>query len=152
MEFGQQDLINQDKQMCFALYEANKRFNHFYAEVLGQFNLTYPQYLVLSNLWDTDEAMTVRQLGQAVNLDSGTLTPLLKRLETHGWVTRNKDPNDDRRVLVELTTTATSQKYEIVNLIRSKLNQLNMTDQEYRERVQEVNDISKRLETILAKF
>lgn len=152
MKFGQQDLINMDKQMCFALYNANKQFNHFYSEVLEQFNLTYPQYLVLSSLWDNNDAMTVRQLGQVARLDGGTLTPLLKRLENHGWVVRSKAPNDNRHVLISLSAYAIEQKCDIVNLIQTKLNHLNMTDQEYRERVQEVNDISHRLEQILTTF
>lgn len=75
-----------NQQMCFALYEANKKFNRFYAEILDPFNLTYPQYLVLLNLWEANCEITMRDLGRQLALDSGTLTPLLRRLEQRGWV------------------------------------------------------------------
>ena len=64
-----------NQQMCFALYEANKKFNRFYAEILDPFNLTYPQYLVLLNLWEANCEITMRDLGRQLALDSGTLTP-----------------------------------------------------------------------------
>ncbi len=70
-----------DEQLCFALYTASKRYNHFYSEALAPFKLTYPQYITLLALWEKSP-MTVRELGSHVNLDSGTLTPLLKRMQT----------------------------------------------------------------------
>lgn len=138
------------QQMCFALYEANKKFNRFYAEILDPFNLTYPQYLVLLNLWETNHPTTMRELGCQLALDSGTLTPLLRRLEQRDWVSRRKDPSDERHVLVELTDKARLYHPEIVGKVNSHLNHLDLKKSEYHERLDEINDISKRIDRILA--
>src|SRR4051794_13833962 len=92
------------RQLCFALYTASRAVTRAYAAPLGELGLTYPQYLVLLALWARpEEPRTVGALGQAVQLDSGTLTPLLKRLEAAGLVHRRRDQADERRVLIELT-------------------------------------------------
>lgn len=82
-------IIKFDEQLCFGIYNANKKFNRFYQDVLSQYGLTYPQYFVLLVLWE-HAPITVRELGSYVNLDSGTLTPLLKRLESKGWITKSR--------------------------------------------------------------
>ncbi len=91
-----------DKQLCFALYSASLAMTKFYKPLLEPLGLTYPQYLVMLVLWEGD-GVTVSQLGERVALDSGTLTPLLKRLELAGWVQRLRDTHDERRVLLHLT-------------------------------------------------
>ena len=141
-----------NQQMCFALYEANKKFNRFYAEILDPFNLTYPQYLVLLNLWEANCEITMRDLGRQLALDSGTLTPLLRRLEQRGWVTRHKDPDDERHVLVALTPKAEQSQWIILNKVNSYLNHLNMKKSEYLQRLHEINDISQRLDQILSEI
>src|ERR687895_884283 len=73
-----------DAQLCFPLYAATRAVTRTYADLLGDLGLTYPQYLTLLALWETDEPVTVGDLGTRLRLDSGTLTPLLKRLETEG--------------------------------------------------------------------
>ncbi|MBT1002351.1 MarR family transcriptional regulator [Paenarthrobacter sp. DKR-5] len=90
------------RQVCFALYSASKAATAVYRPLLEELGLTYPQYLVLLVLWEQD-ALTVRELGEKLGLDSGTLSPLLKRLEAHGIVLRRRSAEDERRVLVELT-------------------------------------------------
>ncbi|MCP6710877.1 MarR family transcriptional regulator, partial [Klebsiella pneumoniae] len=101
-----------DEQLCFALYTASKRYNHFYSEALAPFKLTYPQYITLLALWEKSP-MTVRELGSHVNLDSGTLTPLLKRMQTQGWVERKRDTDDERQVNISLSQKAIDAKPEI---------------------------------------
>lgn len=145
--------VNIDNQICFALYAANKRFNRFYSEVLAEFELTYPQYIVLSTLWDTpDGELTMHELGDTVTLDSGTLTPLLKRLEKHGWIKRSKDPDDERHVLVKLTTKANQSKLSIVHKVKNSLNRLDLPQQDYENRVNEINDITRRLDDIIPQI
>ena len=90
-------------QLCFPLYAAARAVTKTYAELLQDSGLTYPQYLVVLVLLEQDQAVSVGDLGTALRLDSGTLTPLLKRLEAAGIVRRQRDPEDERRVLVELT-------------------------------------------------
>ncbi len=91
-----------DELLCFSLYSASHAFNQLYRPVLDEIGLTYPQYLVLVVLWAEDDR-TVKALGHALHLDSSTLTPLLKRLEAAGYVTRNRNPADERQVCVRLT-------------------------------------------------
>ncbi len=91
-----------DRQLCFALYSASLSMTKLYKPLLDPLGLTYPQYLVMLALWERD-GETVGQLGARLYLDSGTLTPLLKRLEAQGLLQRQRDAADERRVLLSLT-------------------------------------------------
>ena len=99
---GEDDPLLLDRQVCFPLYAATNLLNRLYGPVLGKLGLTYPQYLVMLVLWE-HQVQSVGELGARLYLDSGTLTPLLKRMEAAGFVTRARDPADERRVLVTLT-------------------------------------------------
>ncbi len=96
------DPLRLDRQLCFALYAASGLVTRAYRPLLAPLGLTYPQYLVMLVLWER-APRTVSELGAALDLDSGTLTPLLKRMEAAGLVARNRDPKDERRVLITLT-------------------------------------------------
>ncbi len=91
-----------DNQLCFAVYAAAHAFGRAYRALLGRHDLTYPQYLVLLVLWE-EEGLSVKEIGTRLFLDSGTLTPLLKRLETSGRVRRARDRADERQVSIFLT-------------------------------------------------
>ncbi|AMO22910.1 MarR family transcriptional regulator [Ramlibacter solisilvae] len=91
-----------DNQLCFALYSASLAMTKLYKPLLDELGLTYPQYLAMLALWECDE-LTVSELGERLSLDSGTLTPLLKRLEAAGLVARTRDAQDERRVHISLT-------------------------------------------------
>jgi len=91
-----------DHQLCFALYSASLAMTKAYKPLLAPLGLTYPQYLVMLVLWEGD-GVTVSQLGERLRLDSGTLTPLLKRLEAQALLQRLRDTADERRVLLQLT-------------------------------------------------
>lgn len=97
------EMLLLDNQLCFAIYSASLAMTKLYKPVLEKLHLTYPQYLVMLVLWETDGLM-VSELGQRLSLDSGTLTPLLKRLEGTGLVARIRDVADERKVHVNLTT------------------------------------------------
>ncbi|WP_295550697.1 MarR family winged helix-turn-helix transcriptional regulator [uncultured Pseudacidovorax sp.] len=96
------ELLSLDNQLCFALYSASLSMTRLYKPLLDELALTYPQYLVMLALWEAD-GVTVSDLGTRLSLDSGTLTPLLKRLEATGYLTRMRDVADERRVLIRLT-------------------------------------------------
>ena len=98
-----EDAFRLDRQLCFALHATSRAVTQAYAPLLAPLGVTYPQYLVLLILWEED-GLTVSGLGTRLYLDSGTLTPLLKRLERQGIVTRHRDPEDERVVRVSLTT------------------------------------------------
>jgi DNA-binding MarR family transcriptional regulator len=91
-----------DNQLCFAIYSASLAMTKLYKPLLEELGLTYPQYLVMLALWE-DDGPTVSSLGERLSLDSGTLTPLLKRLEAAGLVSRLRDVQDERRVHISLT-------------------------------------------------
>ncbi|MCL6705473.1 MarR family transcriptional regulator [Pseudomonas sp. R2.Fl] len=96
--------LDLDTFLCFAVYSAGHAFNQLYRPLLDALGLTYPQYLVMVTLWQQDD-VTVKEIGQRLFLESSTLTPLLKRLETLGYISRNRDPEDERQVRVRLTPT-----------------------------------------------
>lgn len=98
-----------DDQLCFSLYSANRAMNKVYRALLDPLGLTYPQYLVMMVLWQGDE-VTVTDIGTRLMLDSATLTPLLKRLETAGLVTRTRASRDERQVLIALTAAGRALK------------------------------------------
>jgi MarR family transcriptional regulator, organic hydroperoxide resistance regulator len=90
------------QQVCFALYSASRAVTGYYRPLLEPLGLTYPQYLVMLVLWERGET-SVKELGTELMLDSGTLSPLLKRLESADLLTRRRDPSDERSVRVALT-------------------------------------------------
>lgn len=91
-----------DDQLCFALYAASRAVTAAYAPLLAPLGLTYPQYLVMLVLWETD-GVSVKQIGERLALDSGTLTPLLKRLESQGLLARQRSAEDERVVEIHLS-------------------------------------------------
>ncbi|UJW86962.1 MarR family winged helix-turn-helix transcriptional regulator [Devosia sp. SL43] len=96
------DPLQLDSMLCFAVYAAGHAFTRFYKPRLDALGLTYPQYLVFLVLWEAD-GLTVKALGDKLFLDSGTITPLLKRLEARGLVRRQRDEEDERQVRIFLT-------------------------------------------------
>lgn len=127
------------EQACFALYTASRAVIGLYRPLLDRLGLTYPQFLVLMALWETD-GLTVTALGDALQLDSGTVSPLLKRLEAAGFVERRRESDDERRVTVHLTEAgaalesqgreitqvvggASGMSYEELVALRDKLNE-----------------------------
>jgi MarR family transcriptional regulator, organic hydroperoxide resistance regulator len=100
--FDPEAALRLDNQLCFALYSTSLAMTKVYKPLLDGLGLTYPQYLVMLLLWEQDE-VTVSALGERLYLDSGTLTPLLKRMQASGWLTRTRSTQDERRVLIALT-------------------------------------------------
>jgi DNA-binding MarR family transcriptional regulator len=96
------DPLKLDSMLCFAVYAAEHAFTRFYKPRLDALGLTYPQYLVFLVLWESD-GLTVKALGDKLFLDSGTITPLVKRLEGRGLVRRQRDEEDERQVRIFLT-------------------------------------------------
>ncbi|WP_255657895.1 MarR family winged helix-turn-helix transcriptional regulator [Aeromicrobium sp. Leaf350] len=104
-----------DDQLCFALYAASRRLTTAYRGTLTELGLTYPQYLALMVLWE-DDGITVSALGERLSLDSGTLSPLLKRLQVQGLVERRPSTEDERRVHVHLTDAGRELSAEVGRL------------------------------------
>lgn len=104
-----------DNQLCFALYSSSLAMTKLYKPVLTPLGLTYPQYLVLLVLWESD-SIGVSELGARLFLDSGTLTPLLKRMEAAQWLTRQRALDDERRVIVTLTPAGDALRHEAIDV------------------------------------
>ncbi|MGO1909498.1 MAG: MarR family winged helix-turn-helix transcriptional regulator [Brevibacterium linens] len=104
--------LDLDRQLCFALYSASRAMTASYKDLLADLGITYPQYLVMLVLWEesSDEGVTVKRLGERLQLDSGTLSPLLSRLESLSFVTRHRSAEDSRRVLVRATAEGAAAK------------------------------------------
>ncbi|MGX1615815.1 MarR family winged helix-turn-helix transcriptional regulator [Micromonospora chalcea] len=119
------------RQVCFALYAASRALTDVYRPILDEHGLTYPQYLVLLVLWERDaDAPTVSELGAALRLDSGTLSPLLKRLEAAGLVVRTRSAADERRVEVGLTDQGRALRERMCDVPRQVATATGLTETE----------------------
>ncbi|MGW8484162.1 MarR family winged helix-turn-helix transcriptional regulator [Microbacterium sp. NPDC055903] len=101
-----------DEMLCFSLYSATRATTQAYRALLAPWNLTYPQYLVLAVLWNDGE-QSIRSLGDAMQLDSGTLSPLVRRLEQAGLVAKERSADDERVVIVRLTSAGLALRAEL---------------------------------------
>ncbi|KXK61392.1 MarR family transcriptional regulator [Micromonospora rosaria] len=130
------DPLGVRRQVCFALYAAQRALTDVYRPILDEFGLTYPQYLVLLVLWERDAAgdgrtpPTVSELGAALRLDSGTLSPLLKRLEVAGLVRRRRSTRDERRVEVTLTDAGLALRQPMCQVPRRVVEATGLTEAE----------------------
>lgn len=115
MEMKREDSLKLDNQLCFPLYACARKIVNLYTPFLDAIGLTYTQYIAMMVLWE-DKRVSVKTLGNRLYLDSGTLTPLLKRMEAQGWVTRGRDPEDERSVIVTLTEKGEALKAEAMQI------------------------------------
>lgn len=123
------DLLRLENQLCFALYAASRAITRTYREKLEPIGLTYPQYLVLLVLWEHD-ALSVSDIGDRLMLDSGTLTPLIKRLEGMGLVKRKRSNEDEREVIVHPTQKAMELRDEALAARKFVACRLDMSEKE----------------------
>ena len=138
------EALRLDNQLCFALYSTSLAMTKMYKPMLEAIRLTYPQYLAMLVLWEED-GLTVSEIGERLLLDSGTLTPLLKRMEATGLLARLRDTEDERRVRVKLTAAGNSlrvQAAEIPPCVRditgcsvSELHSLSQSIKKFRKRL-----------------
>ncbi|HZH50774.1 MAG TPA: MarR family transcriptional regulator [Microvirga sp.] len=136
-------------QLCFATYAAAHAFNRYYKPLLDPFGLTYPQYLVLLVLWER-ENVTVKEIGQRLHLDSGTLTPLLKRLEAAGLVRRTRDAQDERQVRIDLTQKGRGLKAPVAAVWRDVVCATGLTMDELDTLKEQLNTLRESLTTAAA--
>ena len=118
-----------DSQLCFSLYAASMAVNRTYKPLLDGLGLTYPQYLVLSTLWEQGE-LAVSAIADRLSLESSTITPLVKRLESAGFVTRERNPKDERQVIVSLTAKGRSMNDKTACLTEKLLERSGLTPEQ----------------------
>ena len=131
-------------QLCFAVYAADHAFTAAYKPLLDPLGLTYPQYLVLLVLWE-EEGLSVKEIGQRLHLDSGTLTPVLKRLEKAGFVRRRRDAQDERQVRVELTDKGWDTRTKALEVPRAMICALGQSEPELQELKRAVDQLQAAL-------
>jgi MarR family transcriptional regulator, organic hydroperoxide resistance regulator len=135
-----------DNQLCFALYRASRAAVRAYGPLLVELGLTYPQYMTMLVLWGADGPLPVSRIGERLALDSGTLTPLLKRLEEQGLVERRRDPGDERRVLVSVTAEGTALRARAAGIPGAIFPRYGLTLADARELLREVTGLAEALE------
>ena len=138
------DSLRIGNQLCFAVYAADHAFTAAYKPLLDPLGLTYPQYLVLLVLWE-EEGLSVKEIGQRLHLDSGTLTPVLKRLEKAGFVRRRRDAQDERQVRVELTDKGWDTRTKALEVPRAMICALGQPEPELQELKRAVDQLQAAL-------
>lgn len=144
------DEIKLANQLCFTVYNANRLFNKFYQQALEPFALTYPQYLVLLCLWERDN-QTLRELGLELGLASNTLTPLLKRLENNGWVTRSSVPYDKRQLAIKLSEKGKDKQTAVFKTITECVGRDHLNIEKYRQALKVNGELVTALENVVNK-
>lgn len=138
-----QDWLRLDAQLCFRLYAASRAVTRCYQPLLAELGLTYPQYLAMLVLWEED-GLTVKAMGQRLKLDSGTLTPLLKRMEQAGLVKRQRRSSDEREVGIWLTEAGLALRARAESVPPALLQSIGLT-------LDELTELSVQLDTLLAR-
>lgn len=123
------EILKLDNQICFQLYATTREMTKRYRPLLEELNVTYPQYLVLLVLWETDR-ISVKALGKRLFLDSGTLTPMLKRMEEHGLIQRTRSKEDERVVEVVLTEQGKQAEKQAEQIPLQFIEQTNLNEEE----------------------
>ncbi|MBC1459349.1 MarR family winged helix-turn-helix transcriptional regulator [Listeria newyorkensis] len=134
-----------DEQLCFSIYTASREFTKFYRQALEPFQLTYPQYLVLLALWEEPKQL-VKELGSNLSLDSGTLTPMLKRMEGMELVKRSRSTEDERKVYIELTEKAVDMKPAVLESVADCISKLAFTEQDYKQMLQGIKELTTKIQ------
>lgn len=136
-----------DNQLCFEVYKAANQFTKLYRQVLGSYDITYPQYLVLLALWEQDN-LVVKQLSNKVSLGIGTVNPIINKLVDKGWLTKEVAVHDKRAVIVSLTVKAKDMETIITEAILSKIPKCDAfvdVHGDLKPRLHELNDLLKKM-------
>jgi DNA-binding MarR family transcriptional regulator len=142
-----EEILKLENQICFPLYAASRLVTKLYQPVLSQWDITYPQYLVFLLLWERDKR-TVTDIGECLVLESSTLTPLLKRLETKGYISRIRSAADERNVLIELTEKGKALQEEasqIPELVINSVKSTTLTEADVIQLKQTLDTVVKQL-------
>ncbi len=139
------ELLKLDNQLCFALYAASRAVTQTYRPLLDELELTYPQYLVMLVLWERD-GLTVNEIGDLLKLDSGTLTPLLKKMEGRGLLNRSRDKDDERRVIISLLPEGRKLKRKASKIPEMLLCRSGLSREDFSELKRNINGLIERIE------
>ena len=138
--------LHLDQQLCFALYSSSRMIVQSYDDYLKELNVTYPQFLVLSALWQSN-SMSVKKIGESLHLDSGTLSPLLKKMQSKGLIKKIRSNEDERIVSIQLTTSGKSMQKVAAKIPHQIFCKLHMKEKEVidlRKQLQILTDVLKK--------
>ncbi|MDF2837813.1 MAG: transcriptional regulator, MarR family [Paenibacillus sp.] len=139
-----------ENQICFAIYASSREITKLYRPLLQEIGLTYTQYVTMLALWEKDN-VTVSELGNRLYLDSGTLTPLLKKLEAAGLVQRTRDKNDERSVLVTVTAEGEALREKAVDIPNQLVCKLDATPEEGIALLSQMHELLSRMKRYSAQ-
>ena len=134
-----------DDYLCFAVYTTGFAFNRVYRKLLGKLGLTYPQFLVMAALW-AEDGVTVGSLGEKLSLDTSTLTPLLKRLESTLLIGRRRSVDDERRVIVSLTPQGSAMKAEAGDILHCVFDASGLSPDAFTRLTRDIQNLRRNLE------
>jgi len=138
------DLLRLDNQLCFSLYVCSKEIIRQYKPLLDPYGLTYTGYIILMAIWEED-GITIKDLGERLYLDSGTLTPLLKKLESQGYITRSRSKKDERNVYITLTKKGRDFQDEALSIPEKMVCSLGLDMEEGKRLIDELHRLMKLL-------
>ncbi|MBF9015075.1 MULTISPECIES: MarR family winged helix-turn-helix transcriptional regulator [unclassified Oceanispirochaeta] len=134
-----------DNQICFRLYKSSRTMIRLYQPILESLNITYPQYVTMLVMWEEDD-IDFKELGRRLDLKTGTLTPIVKRLEILGYLYREMNPDDNRRIWVKITEKGRELKHNAIKIPEILLNYINMDMEQYQKYVCLLDELGEILE------
>ena len=141
------DILKIESQLCFKVYSASKSIVRFYNPILKKLNLTYPQYLVMLVLWE-NKSIYFKNLSCTLRMKTGTLTPIISKLEDVGYIKRVKDDKDDRKVNIMITDLGENLREKALNIPEKIACSLNLSKDEYMHYMKEFDEFLSKLEAI----
>jgi DNA-binding MarR family transcriptional regulator len=133
-----------DQHLCFKLYSTSLKMTQLYKPMLSALNLTYPQYLVMVVLWE-QEGLGIKDVAQRLQQDSGSITPLVKRLEAEGYLVRSRDPNDERNRVLTLTQAGQDLRAEGVRISQAIAHACNISQDDLMQMAGNLDRLNKTL-------
>lgn len=138
------DALHLSNQLCFPFYAVSKEITKRYRPLLEPLQLTYPQYLVMLVLWETDH-LSLKKIGERLHLDSGTLTPLVNKLISQGYIEKARNPHDERQLVIQLTPTGRALKNDAADIPAKLAEVLGLTEHQYSAYQKMLTDLSMKL-------
>ncbi|WML40973.1 MarR family transcriptional regulator [Neobacillus sp. OS1-2] len=142
-----EEFLKLENQLCFAIYACSREITRLYRPILDQLELTYPQFLTLIVLWE-GKHLTVKEIGERLYLDSGTLTPMLKRMEAMGLLVRVRAAEDERKVIIELTEKGTQLREAAMELPEKCIPHFGLSRGEYKDLLIKMNQLIANLQRV----
>ena len=136
-----------ENQLCFKIYSVSKSIVRIYGPLLKEINLTYPQYLTMMVLWEHNK-LSFRELSAKLKMKTGTLTPILSKLEGNGYLERVKDENDDRKIYIAITKKGLEIEDKAKDIPKKIVEDLNLSGDDYQKYLMEFDELVKKLECI----